>query len=400
MAINLLSNFKPYPWQIKVLNNLQRFNSILVHRSAGKTELAVQILVGEALTTKGVFAYTSPYQNQIKRNVKWDTLSFPHITKHDQNSSLTTTNGSTIWFIGLDNAEALRGLHLSGIIIDEVKDVKSLLDTWYAIIRPALELNKGFAIICGTPKGKGEHYELHKIMDYKDIIPLTSTNLLNIDTLRQEYDNQGMLNTFKQEYLCEWLEGYNRYLPDPIFTEPEQIGPYVIGVDLAKKVDWTVVSVFNGKNQLIEMDRFQDDWNATKYRLAAIIRKYQAKAYIDSTGVGDPIVDELKSMGLNVEGYQFTSKSKENILMKLRSWMHQQKIEFKRYDIIQKELEDFEFEVNANGVRYTTKSTDDVIMSIALGCYGLNESTPGMMTKDGFVSYDNMYLASKLDNDF
>ena len=395
--MKLLSSFKPRNWQLQVLRNLKRFNSILVHRGSGKTELAIQILIGEALTTKGVYAYTAPFQNQIKRNVKWDTLSFPGISKHDGNSSLTTVNGSTIWFIGLDNAEAVRGLHLSGLIIDEVKDVKSLLDTWFSILRPTLEVYQGFIILLGTPKGKGEHYDLHNSFEYKDIISLTDTNLFDIDAVKKGYEDQGMLNTFRQEYLCEWLEGYNRYLPDPIFEEPAETGPYTIGIDLAKKVDWTVVSVFNGKNQLIELDRFQDDWNATKYRLADKIRKYQAKVYIDSTGVGDPITDELKAMGLNVEGYQFTSKSKENLLMKLRSWMHQQKITFKRYDIIKQEIEDFEFEVNANGIRYTTKSTDDVIMSIALGCWGLKEPIEGMMTQDGFITYDNLYLANEAE---
>ena len=41
-------------------------------------------------------------------------------------------------------------------------------------------------------------------------------------------------------------------------------------------------------------------------------------------------------------------------------------------------------------------------MSIALAVYGLKEPVEGIMTKDGFITYDNLYLADKAErnNDY
>jgi phage terminase large subunit len=69
-------------------------------------------------------------------------------------------NGSTISLKGSDNPDALRGVSLSYLVIDEVADCDEEL--FYEVLRPALADQQGGAMFIGTPKGKNNwSYDLY-----------------------------------------------------------------------------------------------------------------------------------------------------------------------------------------------------------------------------------------------
>lgn len=61
---------------------------------------------------------------------------------------------------GADNPDALRGIYLDGVILDEYADMDPRV--WSEVIRPALADRQGWAVFIGTPKGRNAFYNLYR----------------------------------------------------------------------------------------------------------------------------------------------------------------------------------------------------------------------------------------------
>ena len=96
-----------------------------------------------------------------------------------------------------------------------------------------------------------------------------------------------------------------------------------------------------------------------------------ASTIIDSTGVGDPIVEDLQRELGNVQGFKFTSKSKQDLMVGLASAIQQRKITYPD-GVIVHELESFEYLYTRTGIKYSAPSGlhDDCVMSLALAWSG------------------------------
>lgn len=143
-------------------NRKERFIVIVAARRSGKSVASVNHLIRSAMTNPGLYAYIAPYKEQAKK-VIWDI--FKEYSKdlqpkyNEQQLSITFPNGGKILVLGADNQEALRGLGLKGVILDEVADLKEGVFT--KIILPTLATERGYAIFIGTPKGKNLFYQLY-----------------------------------------------------------------------------------------------------------------------------------------------------------------------------------------------------------------------------------------------
>ena len=146
----------------------------------------------------------------------------------------------------------------------------------------------------------------------------------------------------------------------PLSVEP----PVCFGIDLAKSFDFTVIIGIDKNGSVCHFDRFQLDWRQTVQRIRSLPNLPIA---LDSTGVGDPIGEDLARWMSNVELFQFTSKSKQQIMEGLALGIQQRRITFPE-GIITDELNNFEFEYTRTGVKYTAPSGlhDDCVCSLAL----------------------------------
>ena len=79
------------------------------------------------------------------------------------------------------------------------------------------------------------------------------------------------------------------------------------GIDLAKSVDHTVIIGLDNSGNVAYFDRYQMDWHNTKENIK---RLPKCPILVDSTGVGDPILEDLQREGIAIEGLKFTSSSK------------------------------------------------------------------------------------------
>jgi hypothetical protein len=75
--------------------------------------------------------------------------------------SVELFNGAKITLYGADNPDALRGIYLDGVILDEYGDCRPSL--WGEVILPTLTDRQGWATFIGTPKGKNHFYRIREL---------------------------------------------------------------------------------------------------------------------------------------------------------------------------------------------------------------------------------------------
>ena len=185
--------------------------------------------------------------------------------------------------------------------------------------------------------------------------------------------------------------------------QPEIGRSYQLGVDLAKYQDWTVITPFELNSFKVgNQERFnQIDWNLQKARIEATVRRFNmARAVVDSTGVGDPVAEDLERQGISVDPFKFTRISRRQILDNLAVLIEQSKILLPDDEGLFAELESMRF------ILVTTKDgkrridvqvpeglTDDRIMSLALAVWDTRQ--PIGTTEKQQREFEDMSIYSK-----
>lgn len=174
---------------------------------------------------------------------------------------------------------------------------------------------------------------------------------------------------FRELYLAEDLEDQaNPFGMDFIkrqLKDLSELPPICFGVDLAKSIDWTVVTGLDANGHVCFFDRWQGDWGQTKTKILQYIG--WVPTLVDATGVGNPVVEDLQAAGANVEGYTFTQQSKQKLMQGLASAIQNNEISVLK-GTMQDELEAFEYTYTPSGVKYEAPAGthDDTVMSLAL----------------------------------
>lgn len=158
--------YDPRP-QFLPFHNRKRRDAVLVcHRRMGKTVAVVADLIIGALECQKLrpqFAYIAPNYQQAKR-IAWEYLkqyAAPFLEKVSESElKVVLKNGATIWLLGAERADSLRGLYLDGAALDEFAQMRP--STLSQIILPALSDRQGWLVIMGTPKGKNHFYDEYK----------------------------------------------------------------------------------------------------------------------------------------------------------------------------------------------------------------------------------------------
>lgn len=144
--------------------------------------------------------------------------------------------------------------------------------------------------------------------------------------------------------------------------------PVVWGWDLAKSVDWTVGIALDRDGRVCRFDRWQKrPWSETLRDIA----RTTGPAYVDATGVGDPIVEQLQAERGNVVGVKFTQQSKQQLMEGLKLAIQRRQVTFPSGPI-SIEMEAFEYEYTRNGVHYSAPEGmhDDCVCALALAVSG------------------------------
>ena len=361
----------PHQAQKQVLDCESRFIVMMAGRRFGKSLISQTISIETAVNKKRVAYITPTYQlGKIFFKEIVDLLPLEIYSKNESDLVITFITGGSIRFFTGERLDNLRGLKFHLAVIDEASFIPNLEDGWLNSIRPTLTDYKGKAIFLSTPKGKNYFFSLFskaepdwqsfKFTTYDN--PYIDPN--EIDDARKQLPEV----VFEQEYMANPAENaanpfgsqYIRNCIHPVTTMPV----VAYGIDLAKSVDWTVIVGLDEDGNVAYFDRFQMDWHNTKQ---TILRLPKCPILVDSTGVGDPILEDLQREGVMIQGLKFTSSSKQQLMEGLQAAIHQGKIGYPE-GIISQELEVFEYQYTATGVKYSAPSGfhDDAVMALAL----------------------------------
>ena len=164
MVVEIPYTPRPLQRDIHAALDSHRFSVAVCHRRFGKTVLAVNHLIKETIRCKRErprFAYVSPTYRQGK-SIAWDYIKhyagvIPGVRFNEQ--ELRCDIGDRrVQIFGADNPDALRGIYLDGVVLDEYALMQGRVFT--EVIRPALTDREGWALFIGTPNGQNAFKEI------------------------------------------------------------------------------------------------------------------------------------------------------------------------------------------------------------------------------------------------
>jgi hypothetical protein len=388
-------DIKLLPKQQEIFQNTARFKIIACGRRFGKTVLSSFVVILGALQKPNqTFFILSP--NYAQTRILWRmikrTLPKQAIKRIMEGELyIELHNGSMIFAKSGDNPDALRGEGLDGCVLDECAMLKP--EVWNEAIRPALADKNGWAIFISTPKGKNWFYEIflrgldQNQNEFRSFqYPSWANPLLKsteIDEMRKSMPEI----SFRQEVLAEFLDSGGavfRGLDKVLTSKPEDpiSGEfYLIGVDLGRHEDFTVIKVGKlSEHREVYRERFnQSDWDYIKERVRSVYNKYNKGCIImDSTGYGDPIYEDLSKEGLNINGINMNVSTKPMLIENLQLMIENQQISLINDANLTLEFGAYTYTVLPSGnVRYEASQGfhDDEVVSTALMSIGFQGSS-------------------------
>lgn len=307
---------------------------------------------------------------------------------------------STIDFKSADNPDSLRGFGVNFFVMDEA--ARCSYESFVSLITTVTQ-TKGIGYFISTPKGRNWFYDIYQwgVKFDNDGVPLyipgadpdkggdphpefqsirmpTWTNphvdISAIRTMKATYPE----DVYTQEVGAQFLvdsAGVFRGIKECIRGEqhgPEPGHQYVMGVDLARLKDYSVLTVMDKTNRTVVFhQRFnQISWEVQYRKIIDTAKKYRAVCCIDSTGIGDPIVETIQNSGVRVSPYKIGSAAaKQQLIDKLRVNIEKQRISFPNIQVLRRELENYEYQLSPSGtVRFSAPpgQNDDCVISLAL----------------------------------
>jgi len=375
--------------QLEVLSSLARFSVLEIGRRWGKTTFAQQLSIDAIIAKQCVGWFAPTYKFLAEPMRDFERALKPIATRIDRvEKRMEFKTGGTIDFWTLEDADSGRGRSYDLVIIDEAGFAPDLLNAWRASIYPTLADRRGRALFLGTPKGCGDFHRLYLQAETDDSgnwrafrLGSASNPLMSADEIEMA---RKMLPdaVFKQE--MEGIPAEDGGNPFGIDAIRECIAPISAadpecwGVDLAKSVDWSVAIALDAEGRVCRAERWQAPWTVTRERLAKMIGDKPAQ--IDSTGVGDPIVEDIKKVCRKAEGFKFTQPSKQQLMEGLQIAIQTREIRFPD-GWLRAELESFGFRYGGRGaVAYeATVGHDDGVCALALAVLARRSRRPLLM---------------------
>jgi hypothetical protein len=149
---------------------------------------------------------------------------------------------------------------------------------------------------------------------------------------------------------------------------------------LAKTTDFTVICILKYSSRaLVHFERFnQIDWEFQVSKVRSASNRYHgATVWLDSTGLGDPVHDRLKSLGVPVRGYKFTAETKRRLVENLALAIAERTVRFPYVSALLSELEVYAAaQLPGGGIRYSAPAGyhDDAVTALALACWGMGRA--------------------------
>lgn len=211
-----MAKIKLHHTQFEVANDPHRFRVICAGRRWGKSVLSQLIVLQWATKNIGTYWIVSPTYRQGKQ-IHWKGLQriIPYdwiAKKNEVELSITLKNGSVIELKGAENPDALRGVKLRGLVIDEIASIRNWDWLWQEVLRATLTDYQAPCLFISTPKGYNHFFDLYESgqgdkASKDDYRSWRFTSYDNPYIPKEEIDNakkELTEDTFYQEYMADF----------------------------------------------------------------------------------------------------------------------------------------------------------------------------------------------------
>lgn len=372
-----------------------KYVTVVFSRQSGKTVLMLVLCIMWLMEKNMSIAYICRNFILAKRLYRDLIKILPkEIVKTANGSDLLieSHNGSTLSFFSAEQGASLRGQTFNYMICDEFafhkQEQTDGTHLWNDILSPTLKARGKKCIFVSTPLGKNNiFYEMYQ-RGLSDDFPKYTSILKTIydDGFITEDEIEEIRKSipelsFKQEYLCEWLDDGLSFFQG--YSECFDIDSYSgnkcwIGLDLSGDgLDSTIAAKVseNGNVELFEASGSLD----MKYRQLAdyIDRNKPQAVYAENNGIGLPMIGEIKKLSRNknkIYEWTTTNSTKEEIVSDMAVAIANKELHFIKTDTkLYNELGDFVVTVSkSRKLTFAARGSghDDRVMAtaIALKC--------------------------------
>lgn len=320
--------YEPRPWQARIHQTCAHRQVLAVHRRAGKTAVATAMLADAMLRAVPIspidpplFGYLAPFLNQA-RHIAWERLKrlvdplvgrrLIEVREAELTLRLTGT-GARIRVLGGDNADAIRGVGLDGLVLDEVGQLDE--DLYDSVLLPALSDRDAWLLAIGTPSGTNLFSRLYFEATAR---PRWGAARLTVhDTgvfsAEQIADLQASMSqtAFAREFLCDFSASADDQvlsLADVMAAQSRVVDStqaghaLVFGVDVARSAvgDRSCIVMRRGPRIEQVLTWRGIDNMALATRIAQeIVDRSPAAVFIDQGG-GGGVIDRVRQLGHQV----------------------------------------------------------------------------------------------------
>lgn len=388
-----------HPGQQRVMERAgPRGNILRCGRRWGKTYLLGRLALESFAQHRrvGWFAPTYAHQEEIWRwmerhlapATRWLSMrESPHPRIVEGGGGLIE-----VWSLASGDAVA-RGRSYHLVIVDEAAFAPDIEDQWDYAISPTLLDTGGTAWIASTPRGRDGFYRLWT--RYEGITGWSLHHAPSHENPEldhawiEEYRRTHPGEAYRREILAEWTDAEGRVFAEDAIsralvlsgpTAPMPGARYAAGVDLAQAHDYTAIVVLElgPPHRLVYADRWRGlSYTLTAHKVADVLSRYQAVAAVDATGVGRPVLEEIRGLWPLARGVTITSGrgrrensvGKEDLVSELVVQLERGGLELYPYPALLEELRAFEASpLPGGGFRYSAPSGvhDDLVLALAL----------------------------------
>jgi hypothetical protein len=308
---------------------------VMAGRRLGKSVLARDLCIQKVLEG-GRVGYWVPTYPDGKSVFKWFVTALggersPLIsTVNKSTRRIELLNGGSIDLWSMDRDGAGRGESYHIAVLEEAAKARNLLSALDETIEATTADTNGELWIISSPRGRNAFHELYVLGKKEDSgfasfrVPSYANPYLSrakLLAIKKSLESRGRGWIWTQEYLAKPADqGINPFdisVLDRQTQDEVEPGPIVVwGIDLAKRQDFTVIVGLTASLKIGVFHRINKiPWPDQEEMIVQITSAHpDAPILMDSTGIGDPLLDYLLRRGLPIEGYHFGGARRNHLL--------------------------------------------------------------------------------------
>jgi hypothetical protein len=320
------------------------------------------------------------------------------------------TVGARFQWVSGDDPLYSMGFTFSKLLADESQRIS---DAVYYKIRPTLSVREAQLIAFGTPDitpeqswyrnlwTLGQDPDEHNIHSYGiSCFENPHMSLEEIEEARRTLS----WREFRMLYLAEWAsddEIVFGSIDNALLAKVPDFRPknrHVMSVDFAIHEDFNAILIGEaGTRSVIHRERWNQTPPMETYdRIYNIWERFgRPNVVADETGIGEPMVAELRARGMRVRGIKFTAANKMPMIGRLAADIEHRRIMFPaQYEDLIRELKSFVFQQTPSGKLTAAAAAgyhDDLVMSLILLNEGMSKGGGSRERKDmSYITSDSM----------